>query len=310
MPRNLSTPQVHQTPGNVLSIDMVSLSYPYIITPSTTPTFYRLFSAAIATAAHLHHRCLVFRLHGMTLRDLLNRPCMLPLPTNNMLCITWQIFKAVAFLRSINIAHTDLKPENIVLVEDTILHIREMGSTGRFKDKPILRSCEIKVIDLEEAQYSPAGRRHAAGSPRYRAPEIYTGTGWSYPIDVFAAGCITFELYTGQALLPRSNDIPDIFLSLEATIGGFSSRFAKEISRYHPKLFVWQASPKIRRDLKDRPTNDATSTHLNHVKTLLTLFRHPHLKEFIKLATNPDPKHRITAENALEHVIFRERCSD
>ena len=35
---------------------------------------------------------------------------------------------------------------------------------------------------------------------KYRAPEVILGLGWSFPSDLWSAGCIIAELYTGELL--------------------------------------------------------------------------------------------------------------
>ncbi|PPQ71226.1 hypothetical protein CVT26_011004 [Gymnopilus dilepis] len=134
----------------------------------------RLFTGVCGTSVYLNHRCLIFPLHGMSLRSVLNRPQFLPLPTTHFKGIIWQIFKAIAFMKSLGIAHTDLKPENIVLVEDTVTYLRTINTKNEFFDKPVFRNFEIKIIDLENSTIHPQCRKNMAGTVCYRAPEIYS----------------------------------------------------------------------------------------------------------------------------------------
>ena len=41
----------------------------------------------------------------------------------------------------------------------------------------------------------------------YRAPEVILGLGWSFPCDLWSAGCILVELATGDALFQTHENL-------------------------------------------------------------------------------------------------------
>ena len=48
---------------------------------------------------------------------------------------------------------------------------------------------------------------------RYRAPElVLSSTDYSYPVDVWAIGCILGELTDGQPLFPGESEIDQLFV--------------------------------------------------------------------------------------------------
>merc|ERR1712008_17371 len=82
---------------------------------------------------------------------------------------------------------TDLKPENIVFVND------------KSKNKSDLR---IKLIDFGSAVMHANGAKHShlIQTRHYRAPEVVFKLEWSYYADIWSLGCILVELVNGKML--------------------------------------------------------------------------------------------------------------
>lgn len=56
----------------------------------------------------------------------------------------------------------------------------------------------------------------------YRAPELLVGdTKYGPPVDVWAIGCVTAELISGQALWPGRSDVDQLYL-IRKTLGKFT----------------------------------------------------------------------------------------
>jgi len=94
------------------------------------------------------------------------------------------------------------------------------------------------IIDLDDAQFINPPKRFIAGTKRYRAPEIYGGFGWGTGVDIFSAGCVLYELYTGLPLLPDTPDISFLFAMMEKTIGNFDTMYADKFAMSYPSLFA------------------------------------------------------------------------
>jgi serine/threonine protein kinase len=92
------------------------------------------------------------------------------------------------------IAHRDLKPENILLTTNAntetdplnlVVKIADLGAT--------------KVLDLSEKRMNTP----YVVSRYYRSPELILGSHYyDFSIDVWATGCILFELITRTPLFP------------------------------------------------------------------------------------------------------------
>ena len=94
--------------------------------------------------------------------------------------MTEDIASALVYLHTIPVVHRDLKAQNVLL-----------DGSGR-----------CKVCDFGLAKV----RRHTflstlhvgAGTPAYMAPELFQGNGASEKVDVWAAGTLIWEMYTGD----------------------------------------------------------------------------------------------------------------
>lgn len=118
-----------------------------------------------------------------------------------------QIFRAINYLHSHNVAHRDLKPENFLLAKK--------GKTKGKSDGVPLQDNTLKVIDFGIAKKfnkasEPLPFRTKAGTPYYIAPEILSTKGrYDEKCDIWSCGVILFILLTGVPPFSGDND-PEI----------------------------------------------------------------------------------------------------
>ena len=72
----------------------------------------------------------------------------------------------------------------------------------------------MKIIDLGTAKLIDSSNRSQKtfsiiGTPHYMAPEILTGTGYSYFCDLWSIGICMYEFMCGE--VPYGEDIDDPF---------------------------------------------------------------------------------------------------
>uniref|UniRef100_A0A914D924 cyclin-dependent kinase n=1 Tax=Acrobeloides nanus TaxID=290746 RepID=A0A914D924_9BILA len=95
-----------------------------------------------------------------------------------------QIFEGVDFLHTNNIIHRDLKPQNILVNRDQTIKIADFGLSRNYS---LHSTFTTVVVTLW-----------------YRSPEILLQCRYNTASDIWAIGCILFEIYTRQPLFPAS----------------------------------------------------------------------------------------------------------
>ncbi|MCU0661836.1 MAG: protein kinase [Myxococcota bacterium] len=110
------------------------------------------------------------------------------------------IADALAEAHSHRVLHRDLKPDNVYLCKDGRIRVLDFGLAKLIA--PILRErastppSELFTPDLPPQ--SPIEERGFIGTPHYMAPEQWGLEEVSGPADVFALGCILYEMLTGK----------------------------------------------------------------------------------------------------------------
>lgn len=252
------------------------------------------------------HICIVTDLFGWSVFDFLKNNNYIPFPLKHIQMLSQQLFKSVAFLHSLGLVHTDLKPENVLLVSNASRTIR---LPYRNYSQKVLNSCEIRLIDFGSATFEDEYHSSVVSTRHYRAPEIILGLGWSYPCDVWSIGCILVELFTGQALFQTHEDSEHLCM-MEKILGPFDRNMISRSSRTSQRFF--KSDGKVRYPLSNTPKKSIN--YLQSLQTLEQIFAvsSPEvalLLDLLKKVFVYDPKRRITAKEALWHPFFTQPIS-
>ncbi|XP_076837710.1 death-associated protein kinase 2-like isoform X1 [Brachyhypopomus gauderio] len=151
---------------------------------------------------------------------------------NEAISFLKQILSGVAFMHSKQIAHFDLKPENIMLSDKSAEHP------------------EIKIIDFGLAQRLTPGEeyRSLCGTPQYIAPEVVNYDPLSVATDMWSIGVITYILLSGMSPFQGDTDeetlqnIVDMKYEFEDQYFRDTSDMAKD---FIEKLLVKDQSDRI-----------------------------------------------------------------
>ncbi|MGM0557936.1 MAG: protein kinase domain-containing protein [Myxococcota bacterium] len=129
----------------------------------------------------------------------------------SLLQLTLQVLDALAHAHARDLVHLDLKPENIL-----VARTRTGRPSYRLADFGISRS----LTDITETS-------QLSGTPHYMAPEQGLGRASSLGpwTDLYALGCLIWELATGRPPFSGGNAIEIINAHVHASLPAFSPRF-------------------------------------------------------------------------------------
>ncbi|WP_427154721.1 protein kinase domain-containing protein [Streptomyces sp. TRM70308] len=119
-------------------------------------------------------------LDGETLRDLIEEERQLPIPWTA--AIGAQIAAGLAAAHAAGVVHRDLKPANVMLTRGGTVKVLDFGM-GRIADDP------------DEAKLTSTGV--SVGTARYMAPEQFEAKQVTQAADLYALGCVLYEMLTG-----------------------------------------------------------------------------------------------------------------
>lgn len=126
------------------------------------------------------HYCMVFESLGPSLYDFLKRQMKFhPFPIGYVRDFARQLLETLEFLHGFRLIHTDLKLENILLLD---------ANETRHRGRILPASTRIKVIDFGGATYDYEKKSSIVNTRQYRAPEVILGVGWSMPSDLWSLG--------------------------------------------------------------------------------------------------------------------------
>jgi len=178
------------------------------------------------------HYCMVFEPLGKSLYDYVKANRHRPLPLYCVQHMADQLVSALGFLHQMRLVHTDLKLENVLLVNREPLHVTDKPTMYREQlGARVLApvSTTIRLIDFGGASYddSRVANTGTINTRQYRSPEVILGMPWGIASDVWSMGCILMELYTGELLFPTHDNAEHLAL-MEATLGAFPLPFLRE----------------------------------------------------------------------------------
>ncbi|BFZ56823.1 negative regulator of the PHO system [Savitreella phatthalungensis] len=178
----------------------------------------------------------------------------------------YQLLKGIAFCHDNRVLHRDLKPQNLLINKRGQLKLADFGLARAFGIPVNTFSNEVVTL-------------------WYRAPDVLLGSRtYSTSIDMWSAGCIMAEMFTGRPLFPGQNN-EDELLKIFRLMGTPNEQSWPGVSQYQEYKATWPYY--VTQDLAQiLPMIDPAGLDL--LSRLLVM----------------QPNHRISAKDALHHPYF------
>jgi tRNA A-37 threonylcarbamoyl transferase component Bud32 len=142
-------------------------------------------------------------LSGMTLKEYLHDE---PLPPDAAYDVSTQIARGLNAVHELGIVHRDVKTANIMIDEAGVAKLVDFG---------IARQVSSDLTD-------PSAAGMIMCTPEYMSPEQVHGGSGSFHSDVYALGCVVYELFTGHAPYRGATPVATLLMHLhdDLPLGG------------------------------------------------------------------------------------------
>jgi len=128
-----------------------------------------------------------------------------PIPPEEVLWWSEEICEALQAAHEAGIIHRDIKPSNLFFVD-----------SGRGRPYVKLLDFGIAKLGSKEGEATPQTRASmVVGTPDYMSPEQARGKAITPATDVYALGCVMFELLTARRAFKGENALETMFMHVE-----------------------------------------------------------------------------------------------
>lgn len=192
-----------------------------------------------------------------------------------------QILDAIAYMHSRGVIHRDLKPENVLLDDQMHIKITDFGTAKLLPDPRDPRPSD----DPSRQPNSEGDGRTASfvGTAEYVSPELLTDKAVGKPSDLWAFGCIIYQLLVGRPPFKAATE----YLTFQKIVG---------LEYEFPPGFPPAARDLVERCLVLDPARRLTVEHIKNHEFFdgqrfgkdLWLTKAPRLRPYVPPAQEPN----------------------
>ena len=153
---------------------------------------------------------------------------------------TWlvQSADALVYVHSQGVLHRDIKPENLLLTAQGAIKLADFGTS--------------RILGSRSAAST------VCGTPEYLSPELTKGEAYSQPSDVWALGCVLFELLTLKRAFGWNGSFVELVKAI--SVCGYDDSALAAAAPHHPEALL--ALPTRQALLHPEPGGRMTLQHL------------------------------------------------
>jgi len=146
-----------------------------------------------------------------------------------------QMCLALKHMHDKNVLHRDIKTQNVFLAK------KDSNSSGS-RDIPCVKIADFGIAKVLDSHTALA--RTQVGTPYYLSPEICAKQPYAQPSDVWALGCVIYELCAMKVPF-EAQDLPGLINKiLHGPIARIPSTYSRELSDIVSELLSRQASQR------------------------------------------------------------------
>ena len=179
-----------------------------------------------------------------------------------------QITLGLIYLQNMDILHGDLKPENVIIMEDLTPRLADFG-----------------FAVLNAGTYAQVKRD--VNTFRYKPPEVLLGSGCDFSLYSWGLGLLLYFMERGKEMLRLKSTMCDLLREIFTRLGGSKHWSEQELRSF----ILYDIPPTLFLDEGDRPPLVADST----------------LNDLLTFTIHVDPRRRLSLCSVLDHPYFARR---
>ncbi len=189
-----------------------------------------------------------------------------------------QLFSALQYLHENGIIHRDIKLSNLLYNSFGQLKLADFGLGRKYTSK--INALTPVVVTLH-----------------YRSPELLMNcTNYDYAIDIWAVGCVIFELFTNEVLFNGGDQTLTQLFEIFKILGAPNTTIWPELS----SIPLYTGFEVVLASFQEKWSYNELNSKSSRIST--------EGYEFINRCLTYSPKKRITAREALSHTYLTTAC--